>query len=375
LRQSNASAGLAGIKDGESIRVIAAQGYPENGVEIPTDLASHDPAWLNRAFDSGKPEWRALSGADESQLDGSILPHAHSQILIPIQREAELIGLILLEFLVGEPLDEERMEFLSRLSDHAAIAISNAQLYSEVQAANLAKSEFVSFVSHELKTPMTSIKGFTDLLAAGSVGPVTEAQMNFLSTIRSNTERMVTLVSDLADISRIEAGRLRLDFTSVDVTEAVNEVIRSVHSQIETKEQILTIDIPDSLPPMWGDHFRIIQIITNLVSNAHKYTPKGGRIALQAELAQNIWDAQAVQQVIHLSVSDTGFGISPQEKSKIFQKFFRSEDQKIRDVPGTGLGLNITKTLVEMQGGQIWFESQPGEGTTFQFTIPVVETT
>jgi signal transduction histidine kinase len=126
---------------------------------------------------------------------------------------------------------------------------------------------------------------------------------------------------------------------------------------------------------MWGDHFRIIQIITNLVSNAHKYTPKGGRIALQAELAQNIWDAQAVQQVIHLSVSDTGFGISPQEKSKIFQKFFRSEDQKIRDVPGTGLGLNITKTLVEMQGGQIWFESQPGEGTTFQFTIPVVETT
>jgi len=286
-----------------------------------------------------------------------------------------LIGLILLEFLVGEPLAEERMEFLSRLSDHAAIAISNAQLYSEVQAANLAKSEFVSFVSHELKTPMTSIKGFTDLLAAGSVGPVTEAQMNFLSTIRSNTERMVTLVSDLADISRIEAGRLRLDFTSVDVTEAVNEVIRSVHSQIETKEQILTIDIPDSLPPMWGDHFRIIQIITNLVSNAHKYTPKGGRIALQAELAQNIWDAQAVQQVIHLSVSDTGFGISPQEKSKIFQKFFRSEDQKIRDVPGTGLGLNITKTLVEMQGGQIWFESQPGEGTTFQFTIPVVETT
>jgi signal transduction histidine kinase len=273
-----------------------------------------------------------------------------------------------------EAIPDETLSFLTRLSDHAAVAITNATLYAEVQAANLAKSEFVSFVSHELKTPMTSIKGFTDLIAAGAVGPVNEAQANFLNTIRSNVDRMATLVSDLADVSRIEAGRLRLDFTAVPVAEIVNEVVRSVRGQIEAKKQNLALDLPNSLPSMWGDRTRLIQILTNLASNAYKYSPESGSIEICACLAQNQWDPEGAPDVIHLSVHDSGFGISEEDQKRIFQKFFRSEDQAIREAPGTGLGLNITKTLVEMQGGKIWFTSTLRQGTTFHFTVPVVAT-
>ena len=167
-----------------------------------------------------------------------LLPAAHTQIIIPIRREATVIGLILLE---STSDSQGNLAFLNRLSDNAAIAISNAQLYDEVQRANLAKSEFVSFVAHELKNPMTSIKGYTELLAAGSVGQINEMQANFLSTIRSNVERMSTLVSDLNDNAKIEAGRLRLDYQPVDVPDVVDDVIRSTRRQVDDKKQ--TVDL------------------------------------------------------------------------------------------------------------------------------------
>ncbi|RPI78413.1 MAG: sensor histidine kinase, partial [Chloroflexi bacterium] len=303
----------------------------------------------------------------------SLLPGARAQIAVPIHREDDISGVIFLESTHPETASDEVLAFLSRLSDHASIAIANARLYAEVQSANLAKSDFVSFVSHELKTPMTSIKGFTDLLFSGVVGPVNDTQRNFLSTIRSNVDRMVTLVTDLADVSRIEAGRLRLDFSAVPVTEVVEEVTHSIHSQVEEKKQSMHVQLPAGLPSIWGDRTRLIQIITNLVSNAHKYSPEGGSFTICAEVATNAWDEDGPPKVLHISVQDSGCGISEQDQKKIFQKFFRSDDQKVRDVPGTGLGLNITKQLVEMQGGKIWFVSQLRVGTTFHFTVPIAE--
>jgi len=220
---------------------------------------------------------------------------------------------------------------------------------------------------------MTSIKGYTELLAAGAVGPVTEAQANFLATIRSNVERMSTLVSDLADVSRIEAGRLKLDFKPIALKEVVEEVVRSMRRQIEEKKQRLMVNVPENLPNLWADRTRLAQIITNLLSNAYKYTPSEGQIFLNAEVCQNEWDEGGAPKVVHVWVQDTGIGIAPEDQGKIFQKFFRSEDPKTREVPGTGLGLNITKSLVEFQGGKIWFESEFRKGTTFHFTIPIVE--
>jgi len=220
---------------------------------------------------------------------------------------------------------------------------------------------------------MTSIKGYTELLAGGKVGAITEMQANFLHTIRSNVERMSTLVSDLNDNSKIEAGRLRLEFKAVDAGEMVDEAVRSTRRQIEDKKQTIDVKIASQLPMVWADRTRVSQVLINLVSNAHKYTPEGGVVVVGAEATNNQWDPEGAARVVHLWVRDNGIGISPEDQQKIFQKFFRSDDQKAREAPGTGLGLNITKSLVEMQGGRIWFESEYRKGTTFHFTVPVAE--
>lgn len=364
MRQSKAEAGLIGVVEDEKLRIMAAQGYDEQQAGKDTLLPLQMPA-LRAAVDSGQPQHVHLGARS-----GGLMPSAHTQIVIPIRREAQVIGLLMLE---SSSDSQEDIAFLNRLSDHAAIAISNAQLYGEVQRANLAKSEFVSFVAHELKNPMTSIKGYTELLAAGAVGPINEMQANFLNTIRSNVERMATLVSDLNDQSKIEAGRLRLEYKAVSIADVVDEVLRSTRRQIEEKKQTILVEIPAQLPPVWADRTRLGQVLTNLVSNAHKYTPEGGQITVGAEAADNQWDPGGATKVVHVWVRDTGIGISIEDQPKIFQKFFRSEDQKAREAPGTGLGLNITRSLVEMQGGRIWFESEFRKGTTFHFTIPVAE--
>ena len=288
-------------------------------------------------------------------------------MIVPIHRRNEPIGVLLLERYGKGLFTNELIAFLSRLSDHAAIAISNAQLYADLQSANIAKTEFVSLVSHELKTPMTSIKGYADLLAKGAVGPINDAQSNFLNTIRSNVGRMATLVSDLSDISRIEAGRMRLEYSSTPINDAILEAINSAQTQINEKKQSIELKLCEDNPNVWCDQTRLTQILANLVSNAIKYTPLNGTVTITEQKTQNIWDPKGAPDVICVCVSDTGYGISPEDQKKIFQKFFRSEDQHIREASGTGLGLNITRHLVEMQGGRIWFESQARQGHKLLF--------
>ena len=364
LRQSRATAGLVGQLEGEFLRIAESQGYT-NELDTLEGLLPIDHFSIQQAADTGAPI--------RLNLEGALLTSTRTLAIIPIRREGATIGIIMLESPAPDALDVNTMAFLTRLSDHASIAISNAQLYAAVQSANVAKSEFVSFVSHELKNPMTSIKGYTELLAASAVGPINEAQANFLTTIRSNVERMSTLVSDLNDVTRIEANRMRLDFKAHTLAEVVDETVRSIRKQIEDKFQTLSIQIPSELPPVWADRTRISQVLTNLVSNAYKYTTTGGTIFIGAEACDNQWDPAGAKRVVHLWVQDTGIGIAPEDQKKIFQKFFRSEDPKTREAPGTGLGLNITRSLVELQGGKIWFESEFRIGTTFHITIPVAE--
>ncbi len=303
---------------------------------------------------------------------GLFLESGKKTVIFPLEREGQIIALLILESKRPDFCPPDTQSFLSRLSSHAAMALSNAILYSEVQQANSAKSEFVSLVSHELKTPMTAIKGYADLIAQGAVGPINEVQANFLSTIRANVNRMANLVSDLADVSRIEAGKLHLEFQATSIQDVIEEVIRTVSTQVEEKKQQILLDIPADLPLVWCDRNRLIQIYNNLVSNAIKYSPPEAVIKVKCMLSNDFRQEQINQKVVLSSVSDQGVGISEEDQPKIFQKFFRSEDPKVRENPGTGLGLNITKYLVEIQGGKIWFESQIGVGTTFFFTIPVV---
>jgi signal transduction histidine kinase len=178
---------------------------------------------------------------------------------------------------------------------------------------------------------------------------------------------MDRLVKDLLDISRIEAGRIRLQIEDVQMRDVINEVIESSQNQIQSKNLNLKLDVDDDLPELRADYSRMVQIMTNLVSNAYKYTPDGGSITVTAKPYNN----GALQGIV-VTVKDTGYGIAPEDQAKLFTKFFRASDQNIRDEPGTGLGLSITKTMIETHGGELTFESELGKGTSFTFTMPLV---
>jgi signal transduction histidine kinase len=370
MRQSNANAGLVGIMQEKGLQVMTSQGYTTELAESANGYISISLPILEKTIQTGQQHSAQVTEAGDN---AAILTGAKGQIAIPIRREGKVIGIILLESTQAELPPEDTLEFLSRLSDHAAIAIANAQLYAEVQAANMAKSQFVSLVAHELKNPMTSIRGFTDLLAKGVIGPINDAQINFLNTIRSNVERMNTIVVDLNDLTKIEVGSMRLEFKPIQIEEVLDEVLNSFSQQIHDKGLILTREVEPDLPNVWADRTRMIQILTNLVSNASKYTPEAGHIYIGGKLAHANPDDDSSLMVVHLWIQDTGIGIPPEDWDKIFKQYYRTDASK-EMASGTGLGLNITKSLVEMQGGRIWFESELGKGSTFHFTTPIAET-
>ena len=279
---------------------------------------------------------------------------ASTILCVPIKREGAVIGIVTLAAARAGAFDEDAQALVARLADRAAIAIENRRLYDAVQAAIRAKSEFVSLVAHELKAPMTSINGYADLLAAA--GPLTEQQHKFVQTIKNNVHRMKVLVSDLTDISRIESGQLRVEDERVDLLAAVAEARDGLLQQLHERGHRLVEDLPPQLPPVHGDHGRVVQVLVNLLSNAIKYTPNGGTITLRA-----CQDGQFVR----LSVADTGVGMSAEEIARLGTKFWRADNDHVINQPGTGLGLAITRNLVALMGGEWLVSSAPGQGSTF----------
>jgi signal transduction histidine kinase len=357
----DASTGVVGVINEErtGLYLVAQRGTPTDLARYRDEVWPIEQGFMGHVATSGRPAIAPSAGPNTTQ------PHSH--MAVPIFNQGEVRAVISLESLRPDAFDQQDLDFITRLADHAAIAIQNAHLYEQAQAANQAKTEFMSVASHELKIPMTSIKGYAKLLTLGAAGDLSERQKDFLDIISANVDRMDRLVSDLLDVSRIEAGRLRLDMGQVNIHEAIDTVVKSVRAQIEAKHLALEIDLPPTLPPVRGDQGRVIQILTNLVSNAYKYTPDGG----QVQIMVNGQADYASSGQLSISVRDTGLGISPEDQQKLFTKFFRAEDPRVRDVPGTGLGLSITKSLIEMHGGEIWFDSEPDHGTTFTFTLPI----
>ena len=285
-----------------------------------------------------------------------------SYLATPLLHADELQGAIIV---TGKSeLPPESHEFLTRLAARAAAAIAKARLYQAVQQANESKSQFVAIVTHELRIPLTSIKGYTDLIRQGIVGEVNDQQKNFLEVIRNNVERMSRLISDLSDISRIERGKLSLEPATLTLNTYVEETMSSLRHKMEEKNQSLTAEVPADLPEIYADPNRLVQVLTNLVSNAWKYTPEGGKILVRAS---------HMNSFVRVEVIDNGLGISEADQAKLFTQFFRSEAQEVRDQTGWGLGLNVTKKLVEIMEGEIGFSSVLHEGSNFWFTVPAAK--
>lgn len=285
------------------------------------------------------------------------------------RREEEITRLQESERILEERVTERTFELVQRNKDLTQAQVELAAARDRAIAADRAKSEFVTFATHELKVPMTSIKGYAELLAAGKIGAVSQSQADILQSISAIVDRMATLVSDLSDVSRIESGMLRLNTRPLALLEAVNEVTLSARHQLDESGLRLSVQMADDLPLLQADRTRLVQILTNLISNAYKYTPPGGQITISAAPVPAAGDGRMVQ----VDVADTGIGIRTEDQDRIFEKFFRADDRRVTDVPGTGLGLNITRNLVKMQGGRIWFDSEYGHGTTFHFTLPCAQ--
>jgi PAS domain S-box-containing protein len=222
------------------------------------------------------------------------------------------------------------------------------------------KSEFVALVSHELRTPLTSIKGYAELLLADEADELTEEQRGFLHVVVRNADRLARLIQDLLDVAHIESGQIELKYAAVDLDRVIREVAATFRPQVKQKGQRLVVRVAMGLPAVWGDQDRLAQILINLVSNAHKYTPAGGQITVEA---------RPEGEEVRIDIEDTGIGMSEEEQAQLFTRFFRAKNPTTQEAGGTGLGLAITRSLVEMHGGQLTVVSAPGQGSTFSVTL------
>jgi len=277
-----------------------------------------------------------------------------NQITMPVRREDVIIAVIGVQK-ENTPFLPDARPNLHRLAEHAAVAIENTRLYRSVQAANLAKSQFISVVS---------ICGYADLLRQGAAGPITDKQVQYLITIRNNVDRMEILVSDLSDISRIETGRLNITPRVVPIDDYVRETVSGLMPQFADKGHSVSLDVPNNLPKVRVDPSRLVQVLTNLLSNANKYTPEKGAIHV------SVIPSPAH---VRVSIQDNGIGISAADQADLFSQFFRSDDPTVRDQQGWGLGLHVAQRLIRLMEGEIGFESNYGKGSTFWFSLPVAE--
>ncbi|MFQ5407265.1 MAG: sensor histidine kinase [Anaerolineales bacterium] len=237
-----------------------------------------------------------------------------------------------------------------------------AELEAEYAERDIARLRLLSLTAHELAAPTTTVKGYVQILDQGLAGELSPRQQQMIQSTLRNVERMERMISDLRDFARLERKQLDLFPESFAIHTVVYETVGTLMEDLRAAKVDLHMAVSDDLPRVYADRTRAAQIVTNLLSNAVKYTREAGHITVAAE---------ADNGFVRLSVSDTGVGIDPAEQEKLFEPFFRSEDPFVRARQGTGLGLVIVRMLVEQQGGAISFESTPGEGSTFAFTLPV----
>jgi signal transduction histidine kinase len=303
----------------------------------------------------------------------------HSMIAVPIIVKDRILGVLATSIThPGRQFTQVDLRLAMALADRAALAIENSRLYAQerrlrqeledlnqkVQEANRLKTEFVTVVTHELRSPLTSITGYLDLLLEeGREGA--EAREAYLQIVKRNADRLLQLINDLLDLARLEAGKLELKRVPLDLEGLIREVSEALRLQIEGKGQHLRLDLAAPLPVVSGDPERLTQILLNLVSNAHKYTPQGGSITVAT---------RAERAGVCIAVQDTGIGLSSEEQQQLFTKFFRTEHPLVREAEGTGLGLAIASALVELHGGTLTVVSTPGQGSTFNVILPAAPT-
>jgi signal transduction histidine kinase len=263
----------------------------------------------------------------------------------------------------------ETIELLRTFATQSALAIQNARLFHEIEdksrqleAASQHKSEFLANMSHELRTPLNAVIGFSEVLLQRMFGALNDKQDEYLKDIYASGQHLLSLINDILDLSKIEAGRMELVPAPFHLPTALDNAVTLVKERAGRHGITLALDLDPRLGEVVGDERKVKQVLLNLLSNAVKFTPEGGRISLKAGLRDG---------AVEISVSDTGIGIAPEDQAAIFEEFRQVGSDETRKQEGTGLGLTLAKKFIELHGGRIWVESKLGTGSTFTFTLPV----
>jgi len=292
-----------------------------------------------------------------------------SLLSIPLFREQQIMGgLTVWRKQVGN-FEPEIVNLLQTFATQSALAIQNARLFREIEdksreieTANRHKSEFLANMSHELRTPLTAIIGFSEVLSEKMFGELNDKQDEYMDDIVSSGRHLLSLINDILDLSKVEAGRMELDLTKFDVPTAIDNALILIRERATRHGITLRHTVDEQLGEILGDERKFKQILLNLLSNAVKFTAEGGHIDV---------DAALTREAVEISVSDTGSGIAPENQETIFEEFRQVGTDNSKKREGTGLGLTLTRKFVELHGGKIWVESAVGKGSTFTFTLPL----
>jgi len=290
-----------------------------------------------------------------------------SMLAVPLLRENHLLGGLVINRRAPGGFDPKAVELLQTFATQSALAIQNARLYREIETksreletASRHKSEFLANMSHELRTPLNAIIGFSEVLAERMFGEINDKQAEYLDDIVVSGRHLLALINDILDLSKIEAGRMELDLSEFELAAVIANTLSLVRERAQRRGIALASVVDPRIGPVRADERKVKQVLLNLLSNALKFTPEGGRIDVRAGLARDH---------VEIAVTDTGVGISPEDQATVFEEF-RQVGAAAKKVEGTGLGLAISRKFVELHGGAIRVASEPGKGSTFTFTLP-----
>ncbi len=307
-------------------------------------------------------------GAYDSPLRVNLIESGVRAILaVPMVREDRLIGCLVVSRNRPGDFPAEAVELLRTFATQSALAIQNARLFKEIEdksrqleAASRHKSEFLANMSHELRTPLNAIIGFSEVLGERMFGELNEKQEEYLKDIHASGQHLLSLINDILDLSKIEAGRMELELTDFDLPATLDNALTLVRERAGRRGIALVLTVDERLAQIRADERKVRQVVLNLLSNAIKFTPEGGGIDVRAV---------PVDGMVEISVRDTGVGIAPEDQEAIFEEF-RQVGTAAKKVEGTGLGLALSRKFVDLHGGRIWVTSQVGTGSAFTFTIP-----
>jgi signal transduction histidine kinase len=353
--------------DGGAFRLAASHGPPPPARQVPVTRGSvAGRAVIDRQTIHIRDfAMEPVSECPDSLAKGS---GVRTVLAAPLLREGVSIGVIVIRRMEVRPFSDKQLALLQTFADQAVIAIENVRLFRELEAANRElgaasqhKSEFLANMSHELRTPLNAIIGFSEVLSERMFGDLNDKQDEYLKDIYASGQHLLSLINDILDLSKIEAGRMELEMTDFDLPTALDSALTLIRERAGRRGITLHLSVDERLGQLRADERKIRQVVLNLLSNAIKFTPEGGRIEVAAVPRD---------EFVEVSVSDTGVGIAPEDQEAVFEEF-RQVGTAAKKVEGTGLGLALSRKFIELHGGRIWLESRVGIGSTFTFSIPV----